>query len=419
MAQRLPAASCLIAAAIFISACGGARESDTASTSTSSPAPAATGEPDEEGPGTDLEQLAERIVRQSAGVTQGEHVLITGGAQDQELLENIAVHVRRAGAFPLVTLSSDRMGKRLFHDVPAELDTQRNTLWMKLAEHVDAVITVVDNLEEGHLADAEPARVAARANAAQPMVEAFLKRGVRQVEVGNGLYPTEWRARRYGMDYADLKKTFWEGVNVDYSSLAARAGEVSKVLAGGNEIHVTDPHGTDLKVRIQGRPVHSSDGVMSPAKAKKGGAAANVYLPAGEVYVTPVPGTAEGTIVRPIEYFEGQEIKDLRLTFAGGKLTSLTGSGPGFERMKAMYDAAGPGKEMFAVVDFGINPNIKLPADSGTGNWVPAGTVSLGMGNNVWAGGDNRSPYGFFVSLPGSSVTLDGRPIVEKGQLKM
>ena len=46
-----------------------------------------------------------------------EHVLITGGAQDQALLENIAVHVRKAGAFPLVTLNSERMAKRLFDDV--------------------------------------------------------------------------------------------------------------------------------------------------------------------------------------------------------------------------------------------------------------------------------------------------------------
>ena len=418
MAQKIPLASCVMAASLIvcISACGGTREGETAApASTAACTPAGTDQPDGEKPATDLEVLAERLVNQSAGVTEGEHVLITGRAQDGELLENIAVHVRRAGAFPLVTLTSDRMGKRLFHDVPAE----RDTLWLELAEHVDAMITVGSNLEEGYLSDADPARMAARANAAQPVKDAVIKRGVRQIEVGNGLYPTEWRAERFGMDHATLRKTFWEGVNVDYSNLAARAREVREVLAGGDEIHITDPHGTDLKVRIKGRPVHSSDGVMSPEKRKKGGPTASVYLPAGEVYVTPVPGTVEGTIVRPSEYFEGQEIKHLRLTFSGGKLTSLTGSGPGFERMKAMYDAAGPGKEMLAVVDFGINPNIKLPADSRAGNWVPAGTVSLGMGNNVWAGGDNRTPYGYFVSIPDTSVTQDGRQIVEKGRLEM
>jgi hypothetical protein len=50
---------------------------------------------------------------------------------------------------------------------------------------------------------------------------------------------------------------------------------------------------------------------------------------------------------------------------------------------------------------------------------VPAGTVTVGVGNNVWAGGDNKTAYGYFVSLPGTNVTLDGKPVVEAGQLKL
>jgi hypothetical protein len=87
--------------------------------------------------------------------------------------------------------------------------------------------------------------------------------------------------------------------------------------------------------------------------------------------------------------------------------------------MKAAYDAAGEGKDLFAVVDFGINSNVKLPANSKIATWVPAGTVTVGVGNNVWAGGDNKNPYAYFVSLPGTTVTLDGKPVVEAGQLKL
>ena len=80
-----------------------------------------------------------------------------------------------------------------------------------------------------------------------------------------------------------------------------------------------------MRVRVQGRPVYASDGIISAEEAQKGGAAVSVYLPAGEVYVTPVAGTAEGKIVRPREDFQGQEIQNLTLTFAAGKLTSMTG----------------------------------------------------------------------------------------------
>jgi leucyl aminopeptidase (aminopeptidase T) len=220
------------------------------------------------------------------------------------------------------------------------------------------------------------------------------------------------------MSADDLSKTFWGGVNVDYTDLQARGAQVSAALSSGSEIHITDSGGTDLKVRVEGRKYGVSDGIISADDAKTA-AGQSVYLPAGEVYVAPVPGTAEGKVVRAKDYYNGKEVNNLVMTFSAGKLTSLTGSGPGFDLMKAGYDAAGEGKDLFAVVDFGINPNIKLPAGSQIATWVPAGTVTVGVGNNVWAGGDNKTPYGYFVSLPGTTVMLDGKSVVEAGQLKL
>ena len=370
-------------------------------------------------PPTDLEQLAQRLVTQSAAVKEGEVVLINSGVENMELLENIAVQVRKAGGFPLISVGSDRLSKRMYADVPEKYDTQTDQLDLKLAEIADVTISVGRSGAEGLFADADQKRLAARAKASEPITEAFIKNGVRSVEVGNGLYPQDWLAKRYEMTPDDLAKTFWGGVNVDYADLQTRGAQVAAALASGNEIHIKDANGTDLKVKVQGRPYGVSDGIISAEDVKKGPAGLSVYLPAGEVYVTPVPGTAEGKVVVKRDYFQGKEINDLTLNFAAGKLTSFTGSGPGFDLMKAAYDAAGEGKDIFAVVDFGINPNVKLPANSKVATWVPAGTVTVGVGNNVWAGGDNKNPYGYFASLSGTTVTLDGKPVVEAGQLKL
>ncbi|HEX7955835.1 MAG TPA: aminopeptidase [Pyrinomonadaceae bacterium] len=368
---------------------------------------------------TDLEQLAQRLVTQSAGVKEGEVVLISSGPENMELLEDIAVQVRKAGAFPLITVGSDRLSKRLYTDVPEKYDAQTDQLDLKLAEIADVSINVGRGVAEGLFADADPKRLEARSRANEPVVEAYLKNGVRSVDVDNGLYPQEWLAKRYGMTADDLAKTFWGGVNVDYTDLQKRGSEVSAALSSGKEIHVTDANGTDLKVRVEGRPYGVSDGIITAEDVKKGAAGLSVYLPAGEVYTTPVPGTAEGKLVVKKDYYQGSEINDLTLTFAAGKLTSITGSGKGFELLKARYDAAGGGKDLFAFVDFGINPYVKLPANSPVATWVPAGTVTLGIGNNVWAGGDNKTPFGYNVSMPGTTVTLDGKPVVEAGQLKL
>jgi leucyl aminopeptidase (aminopeptidase T) len=411
----------LLAAALSMLSCAPAPPANTAANATPAPAPSATAATEtaaKKAP-TDLEQLAQRLVTQSAGVKEGDVVLVNGGSQDQELLEDIAVNVRKAGAFPLVSIDSDRMEKRMYADVPDKYDAQTDQAGMKLADMANVVIGIDTNLAEGLFADADPKRLAARAKAGAAVNEELIKRNVRQVSIGNGFYPTDWRAKRFGMSLDDLTKTFWDGVNTDYTTVQTRGEQVKGVLAAGNEIHITNPNGTDLKMKVQGRPVLVSDGIISADDVKKGGGAVSVYLPAGEVYCAPVAGTAEGKVVHTLDYYQGKEVDNLTLTIAGGKVTAMTGSGPGFDRLKADYDAAGEGKDVLSFVDLGINPNVKLPASSKLGAFIPAGTITVGLGNNEWAGGDDKSPYGYTVFLPGSTVTLDDKTIIEGGQLKI
>lgn len=381
------------------------------------PAPAPAAPP---APAVDLGQVAQRVVTQSAGVKEGDTVLINGRPGDAELMEDIAVEVRKAGGFPMVQYSSDRLAKRLFFDVPSKYDTQTDALTMRLANVLNVVINVANQTSEDLMAGADPARLAAQAKAGEGIGTAFMKAGVRTVELGNNLYPTPWRAQRYGLAEDALAKTFWDGVNVDYAQLQTRGEQVKTALAAGKELHITNPNGTDLKLQMGGRPVLVSDGIISADDVKQGGGALSVYLPAGEVYTTPVAGTAEGKVVHSRSYFQGKEIDDLTLTFAAGKLTALSGTGPGYAGFKAQYDAVvDPRKDEFGFVDLGINPQVKLPAESKVGTWVPAGSVTVGSGANIWAGGSNTVAYATTVFLPGSTVTLDGKTIVDHGALKL
>jgi leucyl aminopeptidase (aminopeptidase T) len=367
----------------------------------------------------DTEQLAKRLVA-AAAVKEGETVLISGQARDARLLEDIAVNVRKLGAFPLVTYESDRLAKRLFFDVPAKYDSQTDAFGEKMAQIIDVGISVTNGQTEDLMAGADPKRMAARGKANESIGQAMLKRNVRTVEVGNGFYPTPWRAKRYGMSEAALADTFWNAVNVDASNLQARAERVKSALAAGDVLHITNPNGTDLTVSVKGRPVLASDGIISAEDIKAGGGAVAVYLPAGEVYMAPVPGTANGKVVHTRDYFRGKAVDNLTMQFKDGKLTSMTGSGPGYADLRAAYDAVDdPRKDLFGFVDLGINPDVKLPAGSQVGSWIPAGTITVGLAGNTWAGGDNSVPYGLTAFLPGSTVTLDGKPIIERGQLKL
>jgi len=368
---------------------------------------------------TDLEQLAERLVV-TARVKEGDVALIIGQTHDAELLENLAVHVRKRGAFPFVGYSSDRLERRLFFDVPAEYDSQTDALGLQLAEMIDVVFVLPNGLTENVLEGADPERLAARGQAGEAIGQALFRNNVRTVEIGNGFYPTPWRAERYGMSEAALARVFWQSVNLDYASLQRRAAQVQAALASADKVHITHPNGTDFTVRVNHGSVLVSDGVISDEEMQQGGPAVAVYLPAGEVYTTPVPGTANGTVVHTRDYFLGEPIDDLTLTFRDGRLTSMTGTGPGYDGFRAAYDAVDdPRKDLFGFVDLGINPNVALPGDSMVGSWIPAGTITVGMGVNAWAGGDNTVAYGLAVFLPGSTVTFDGETVIEAGELKL
>jgi hypothetical protein len=107
-------------------------------------------------------------------------------------------------------------------------------------------------------------------------------------------------------------------------------------------------------------------------------------------------------------------------TIKAGKLTGHSAKlGPEYDRWQALYASAGPGKNEFALLDLGINPNVKIPPGSKLTTWVRAGTVSLGFGGNSWAGGSNDIAWSTADSINGCTVTVDGKAIVDKGELKV
>jgi aminopeptidase len=367
----------------------------------------------------DCKAVSNRVVSQVAGVKEGDVVFINGGVRDMELLEDLVTDSRKVGAFTLLTINSDRMAKRYFDEVPEKYDTQPPDFALKLATLPTVAISVDSNEIESNLADVSPTRLANTARTSQPVGDLFQKRNVRQVEIGNDLYPTEWRAKHFGISQDELAKTFWAAVDTDYTGLQTAGDKVKTTLSAGKELHITSPEGTDLKVKIEARPFFVSDGIISADDVQKGGPLVSVYLPAGEVFTAPVAGTAEGKVLIAQQFYRGKEITNLTLIFTGGKLTSMTGTGPGFDAMKKDYDAVtDPGKDLFSYIDFGINPNLKIWPASKVGNWVQAGMVSLGTGFNTWAGGDNRASFDAGGHLAGCTVTLDGNTIIEKGAWK-
>jgi aminopeptidase len=212
------------------------------------------------------------------------------------------------------------------------------------------------------------------------------------------------------------RRTDVRRIDADYSQLQATGEQIRKALVAGKELRITSPGGTDLRVKIAGRPVVVSDGVISAEDRKQGGPAVSVWLPAGEVFLTPVPGTANGVVVADHIFFQGDRIDGLRLEMKDGKMVGMTANS-GLEPLKKYYELAGPGKDIFGVVDIGINPGIKLPEGGAVNVWSRAGAVTVVVGGNGWAGGENRSDFSVSPEIKNATLEVDGTALVKDGKL--
>ncbi len=91
---------------------------------------------------------------------------------------------------------------------------------------------------------------------------------------------------------------FERTVCIDYDELKKRCDTLMTAMRGATEIRVTAPSGTDIIVPVLYRNPMSDDGDFT-----KPGSGGNI--PAGEVFISPVVGTGEGTGCQGVIVYDG------------------------------------------------------------------------------------------------------------------
>ncbi len=367
--------------------------------------------------GQDYGSLAERIVGDSARIAEGETVLIRGHVRDQVLLEDLAIRVRAAGGFPVLSYTSDHLLRGMADQVPERFDNQLNATDIKLAPTLSAVISVESTDSPSLLNDIPAPRMAARAKADAAYADLLRRLGVRQVLVGNGLYPTAALANQYAVTTEQISRVFYRALEAEPSGLHATGEMVRMVVGSGAQVHVTNPNGTDLKFRVEGRPVRIADG-LPPEEGERGARLAPICLPAGEAMIVPVPGSAEGRVVIDSLTYRGRDISALSLNIKAGKVQGMNAR-TGLDALRPLYDAAPPGKEAVAYLDLGLNGLVALPAGIKPAAPMAYGMVSVGIGSGFRAGGENPGAFELLLPLPGSTVVVGETTLVDRGTLVM
>ena len=365
---------------------------------------------------TQVTELANRLVTQVVQAKRGQVYEVVSSPQNLELLEDVWADLHRVGAWSVVRLVTDRMTRLYFQEVPPRFDAEPQANALGLNTFISGQINIDYESDPGLLDNVPPSRVAAQQQSSNASTKDMLARNIPFIEVGNGLYPSKYTAQQYGITLAQLSDLFWNGVNADPAAIQASGESIRSSLGSGAVVHVTAPNGTDVTFRAAQQTVVINNGTISSAARKKGGAALNVSLPAGDVTFVPTAGSAKGTVVFGPVYVNSTKVTGLTLHLAGGKLSSWTASS-GRGAIDGYYKAAGSGKDEFTFADIGTNPNIHFIRGSALNASMASGMVSLGVGNNLSIGGTNSALFGAGGYIPDATVTIGGKTLVSRGRL--
>ena len=147
-----------------------------------------------------------------------------------------------------------------------------------------------------------------------------------------------------------LADTMKRTLNADYSKIAERSNRVGNALQGGRVIHLKSKAGTDITFSMEGRNPHPDTGIVhSPGDFSN--------LPAGEAYLAPVEGTAQGVmVIDGAMAGVGKVKRPIKMRVKDGFVVEISG-GPEANKLRKLLEPVG--QLAYNVAELGIGTNDK------------------------------------------------------------
>ncbi|MBI2251714.1 MAG: aminopeptidase [Armatimonadetes bacterium] len=197
-------------------------------------------------------------------------------------------------------------------------------------------------------------------------------------------------------------------LSADYIKIAKRSQKIAEILNQGRIVKITTPAGTKLTFSIEGREADPDTGLY----LKKGDFG---NLPAGEAYVAPIEGTAEGILVVDGAMVGGIINQPIIMKVEQGFVTDIGGNGEATLKLKEMLKPFD--KLARNIAEFGVGTNDQAII---TGNVLEdekvMGTVHIALGNNLHFGGKVDVPLYSDGILLSPTVEIDGKIIIQEGK---
>jgi len=315
---------------------------------------------------TDLDRAVEAVVHDCLAVRDGEQVLVVCNPATLGLGERLRGAAGRAGADAMLAMMAER----------ATHGTEPPDAIAAAMKEADVVLCPTMQSLSHTAARREACEVGARIGTLPHVTEDILGRVMLA-------------------DMAELKR---------------RGQAVARILTDADEVRITCPNGSDLRLSLSGRTAISDDGDLTAL-----GAFGN--LPCGEGFISPRHDAGEGTLVVDGTMGSlGFPDSPCVLTVERGAVVAATGEKG--ERLLDILRGAGEGGTFVAELGIGTNE-----CATPTGNLIEdekiLGTCHVAFGASAGIGGEIQVPIHEDVVVMKPTVEADGEALIADGELQV
>jgi len=313
---------------------------------------------------------ARTLVNDCASVEPDEHVLIVTDSKLVKIGRVLAAAVRERDAEPIITIIK-----------PREMDGQEPPAPVAEAmKHADVIFAPVSRSITHTRAVKEAATAGARILVMTAFTERLMMRG---------------------------------GIEADFRAQRPVCEKLADLFTDANTVRLTTPAGTDLTMSIEGRRGNAMTGVVD-----KPGMFSTI--PTIEANVSPMEGTAEGTIVvdASIPYIGIGILREpIEMKVEGGFITEIRGGDQAEILRKDLAVKDDPNVYNIAELGVGLNPKSEMTGimldDEGV-----LGSAHIGIGTNITLGGTVKAAVHYDLVIWKPTIYLDGKVVIESGEIK-
>ncbi len=290
-------------------------------------------------------KLADLLVGYSVSLKPEESCLIQAADTPVEMVEALVEAVYRAGGYPQVRMTEERIHKALLQgSSPGSLDAWALSDAYQM-ERMDAFIGIrgyKNPLETSNVPDEVTGEYMRR----------YFHRVHQQIRVPSTKwvvlrYPTPVMAYMAGMPTDEFENYYYRVTSgVDYERMSAAMDPAKEFLDRCDRISILGP-GTDLHFTVKGMGSVKCEGRRN--------------IPDGEIYTAPHKESVEGVITyNTPSTCQGVRYSNIRFEFARGKIISAVSNET--KRMNALLDTD-EGARYIGEFALGCNPGITRPMD--------------------------------------------------------